>query len=58
MSYLEVLSRVISRITMVITYIRGLITPLIIITSHEPPSTQQSGSYVFFGWDLYAYVPF
>ena len=31
-----VLSRLISRITMVITYIRGLITPL--ITSHVPPS--------------------
>ena len=31
-----VISRVISRITMVITYIRGLITPL--ITTHEPPS--------------------
>ena len=30
------LSRVISRITIVITYIKGLITPL--ITSHEPPS--------------------
>ena len=31
-----VISRVTSRITMVITYIRGLITPL--ITTHEPPS--------------------
>ena len=32
-----VISRVISRITMVITYIGGLIAPL--ITTHEPPST-------------------
>ena len=31
-----VISRAISRITMVITYIRGLITPL--IATHEPPS--------------------
>ena len=31
-----VISRVVSRITMVITYIRGLMTPL--ITTHEPPS--------------------
>ena len=31
-----VISSVISRITMVIAYIRGLITPL--ITTHEPPS--------------------
>ena len=31
-----VISRVISRVTIVITYIRGLITPL--ITTHEPPS--------------------
>ena len=30
------ISRVISRITFVITYIKGLITPF--ITSHEPPS--------------------
>ena len=29
-------SRVISKITIVITYIRGLISPL--ITTHEPPS--------------------
>ena len=29
-------SRAISRITIVITYIKGLITPL--ITTHEPPS--------------------
>ena len=28
--------RVISRVTVVITYVRGLITPL--ITAHEPPS--------------------
>ena len=34
------MTRVISRVTMVITYIRGLITPL--ITTHEPPSTQGS----------------
>ena len=32
-----VVSRVISRITMVITYIRGLIT--LLITTHEPPSS-------------------
>ena len=31
-----VMGRVISRITRVITYIRGLLTPL--ITTHEPPS--------------------
>ena len=31
-----VISRVISRTTMVVTYIRGLITPL--VTTHEPPS--------------------
>ena len=31
-----VIIRVISRLTMVITYIRGLMTPL--ITTHEPPS--------------------
>ena len=31
-----VISRVISRVTIVITHIRGLITPL--ITTHEPPS--------------------
>ena len=31
-----VISGVISRITMVITYIRGLIT--VLITTHEPPS--------------------
>ena len=31
-----VISRVISRVTILITHIRGLITPL--ITSHEPPS--------------------
>ena len=35
----EVISRVISRITMIRTYIRGLITPL--ITTHEPPSMQE-----------------
>ena len=32
-----VISRVISRITMVVTYIRALLTPL--VTTHEPPST-------------------
>ena len=32
-----VISRVISRVTILITHIRGLITPL--ITTHEPPST-------------------
>ena len=32
-----VISRVISRITVVITYIRVLIT--LLITTHEPPST-------------------
>ena len=39
------ISRVISRITIVITYIKGLITPL--ITSHEPPSRvfQVQGAY-------------
>ena len=31
-----VISKVISRVAMVITYIRGLILPL--ITTHEPPS--------------------
>ena len=31
-----VISRVISRVTILITHIRGLITPL--ITTHEPPS--------------------
>ena len=40
------ISRVTSRITMVITYIRGLKTPL--ITAHEPPSTviRKDGSLV------------
>ena len=32
-----VISRVTSRITVVITYIRGLIT--LLVTTHEPPST-------------------
>ena len=32
-----VISRVIGRVTLVITYIRGLITPL--VTTHEPPSS-------------------
>ena len=31
-----VISRVISRVTILITHIRGLITPL--MTTHEPPS--------------------
>ena len=31
-----VTSRIVSRLTMVITYIKGLITPL--ITTHEPPN--------------------
>ena len=31
-----VISRVISRVTILITHIKGLITPL--ITTHEPPS--------------------
>ena len=35
-----VISRVISRVTLVMTYIRGLIAPL--ITTHEPPSTTHS----------------
>ena len=35
-----VVSRVISRVAIVITYIRGLITPL--ITTHEPPSRPSS----------------
>ena len=33
-----VISRVISRITIVISYTRGLITPLITTTTHDPPS--------------------
>ena len=32
-------TRVISRVTIVITYIRGLITPL--IPTHEPPSVSK-----------------
>ena len=31
-----VISRVISRVTILITHIRGLITPF--VTTHEPPS--------------------
>ena len=31
-----VISRVISRLTIIITHIKGLITPL--MTTHEPPS--------------------
>ena len=38
-----VISRVISRVTILITHIRGLVTPL--ITTHEPPST-------FYGFGL------
>ena len=34
-----VISGVISKVTIVITHIRGLITPL--TTTHEPPSTKQ-----------------
>ena len=34
-------SRVISRVTILLTHIRGLITPL--ITTHEPPSTALLG---------------
>ena len=34
-----VISRVIGRVTILITQIRGLITPL--ITTHEPPSSDQ-----------------
>ena len=39
-----VISRVISRITIVITHIKGLVTPL--ITTHEPPSeaSRESGT--------------
>ena len=33
-----VISRVISRVTILITHIKGLITPL--RTTHEPPSTE------------------
>ena len=33
-----VISRVISRVAIVITHIRGLIAPVIIITTPEPPS--------------------
>ena len=34
------ISRAISRVTILITHIRGLIAPL--ITTHEPPSTEAS----------------
>ena len=37
-----VISRVIRRITIVITYFRGLITPL--ITTHEPPSRDETSN--------------
>ena len=37
------ISRVISRVTIVITYIRGLITP--VITTHEPPSNFKNYPY-------------
>ena len=33
-----VISRVISRVTILITHIKGLITPL--ITTHDPPSSK------------------
>ena len=33
-------SGVISRVTVIITHIRGLITPL--LTTHEPPTTKHS----------------
>ena len=36
-----VISRVVSRVTIVITYIRGLITPL--ITTHEPSMIPKKG---------------
>ena len=36
-----VISRVRSRVTILTTHIRGLVTPL--LTTHEPPSTQQVG---------------
>ena len=36
-----VISRVISRITLVVTYIKGLITPL--LTTHEPLSRNTGG---------------
>ena len=40
-----VISRVISRVTILLTHIRGLITPL--ITTREPPSVP-----VFFSYDV------
>ena len=45
-----VLSRVISRVTIVITSIRGLATPL--ITTHEPPSTPKKGAPTPLSWVL------
>ena len=39
-----VISRVISRKTSVITYVRGLTTPL--ITTHEPPSKGSTKGFV------------
>ena len=36
-----VINRVISRVTMLVSHVRGLITPL--ITTHEPPSRVKSG---------------
>ena len=39
-----VISEVISRVTIVITQIRGLITPL--ITTHEPPSSPNPQSII------------
>ena len=44
-----VISGVISKVTIVITHIRGLITPL--ISTHEPPSkTSGSGSRFLSSW--------
>ena len=40
-----VISRVLSRVTILITHIRGLLTPL--ITTHEPPSIMT------FSWNPY-----
>ena len=37
-------SRVISRVTILITHIRGLITPLVTTHDHEPPSMGKLGS--------------
>ena len=51
-----VISGVISRVTIVITHIRGLITPL--ITAHEPPSRSSSGPFLpFCGLRFLANLP-